>query len=103
MAAISDPRVIKFVNEQVRPLSEEARALKARIGSLTTDWFGGLNLVVLNTTDLIADGRDAEGVSRLTGADVNSAVSNLIAAHDAINDQIVSKPCVRPLQVTTPS
>jgi hypothetical protein len=103
VANITDARVIRFVNEQVRPLAEEARALKARIGSLTTDWFGGLNLVVLNTPDLIADGRDAEGVSRLTGADVNSAVSNLIAAHDAINDQIVAKPCVRPLQVTTPS
>jgi hypothetical protein len=100
MANITDPRVIKLTNEQVRPLAEQARAMRARIDSLTTDWFGGLNTLVPNTTDLVADGRDAEGASRLTGADVNSLVGNLIAAHDALNAQIIAKPCVRPLSVT---
>jgi hypothetical protein len=100
MPSISDPAAIKFCNEQVRPLCEEARALKARITSMTTDWFGGLNLKVPNTIDPVADGR-TDGVNVLTGIDVNSAVSNLIAAHDALNDQIVAKACVRPLQVTT--
>lgn len=96
MADITDPRIIKFVNEQVRPLCEEARALKARIASATTDWFAGLNALTPNDASAVADNRDAEGASRLTGADVNSAVGNLISAHDAINDQVVSKPCVRP-------
>jgi hypothetical protein len=101
MPDITNAQAIKFVNEQVRPLSEQARALKARIGALTTDWFAGLNLAVPNTPDVVADGR-TDGASVLTGIDVNSVVGNLIAAHDAINDQIIAKPCVRPLQVTTP-
>lgn len=98
MANITNAQAIKFVNEQVRPLAEQARALKAQITSMTTDWFGGINVAIPNTTDLVADGR-TDGVNLLTGADVNSAVSNLIAAHDALNDQIIAKPCVRPLQV----
>lgn len=99
MAAISDPNAIKFINEQVRPLAEAARALKARIGSLTTDWFAGLNNTITNTSDLIADGRENQGVSRITGADVTNLVGNLISAHDVLNDQIVQKPCVKPIEV----
>jgi hypothetical protein len=97
MADVTDPNVIRFVNEQVRPLCEQARALKARVGAMTTDWFAGINAKVPNDASAIQDGRTAEGVSRLTGANVNSAVGTLIAAHDAINDQVAALPCVRPL------
>ncbi len=97
MANIVSPEAIKFVNEQVRPLCEEARALMARIAAAQTLWFSGLNVQFPNDVSPVVDGRDADGSSRLTGAHVNSALSNLIAIQAASNTQIIEKPCVRAL------
>lgn len=97
MANITDPEAIRFVNEQVRPLCQAARALSARIAAMTTSWFAGLNLDIPNDSSPLADNRDAEGVSRLTGSNVVNAVSNLIAANAALNSEIISLPCVQPL------
>lgn len=96
--AITNPEAIKFANEQIRPLCEEARAMVARIGAMQTAWFGGINVTFPNDTTAVTDNRDAEGVSRLTGADINSAVGILIAILNASNAQLIQKPCVRPLQ-----
>ena len=95
---ITDPEAVRFVNEQVRTIAEDLRALKARIRAAQTSWFAGLNQRFPNTTDLVEDGREAQGVSRLTGANVNSLMSVAIGVGDAINDEIVSLPCVRPLR-----
>lgn len=100
MANITNPEAIHFVNEQIRPLCEEARALMARIAAMQTLWFSGLNAVFPNDSTVLADGRDADGSSRLTGAHVNSAVGNLIAIQAASNSQIIEKPCVRALSVS---
>lgn len=97
--AITSPEAIRFVNEQVRPLCEEARALMARINAMQTLWFSGLNTVFPNDTTAVADNRDADGSSRLTGAHVNSAVGNLISIQTASNTQIIEKPCVRAISV----
>lgn len=100
MANIVDPQAIKFVNEQVRPLAEKLRALMLQITSNETDWFAGINTKVPNDTSAVTDNRDAEGVSRLTGADVNSFISVAIAMRNAGNTQIIAKPCVRVLSVS---
>ena len=100
MADIVDTRAIKFSNEQVRPLCEDARALKARITAMSNDWFAGINVLFPNDTSNLIDNRTLEGVNELTGADVNSAVGDLINAGTALNDQIVAKPCVRVLAST---
>lgn len=97
MTTITDPQAIRFVNEQVRPLCEEARALMARIDAMSIAWFAGINAKVPNDASAVADNRDAEGVSRLVGSDVNSAVGNLIALKSASNSQNLSLPCVRAL------
>lgn len=97
MPSISDPRVIKFVNEQIRPLCEQVRATKARIVAMQNDWNATIAVLVPNDSSPLADGRDAEGVSRLTGADINQEVTNLIAVGAAANDQIIGKACVRAL------
>lgn len=94
---ITNPESIRFVNEQVRPLCEKTRALMAEISALQTLWFSGLNNSFPNDATALDDGRDAEGVSRLTGANVNSAIGTLIAIAAASNAEIVAKPCVRPL------
>lgn len=99
MAAITDPQIIKFVNEEVRPLAEKLRALMVEITDIETVWFSGLNGKTLNDSTPLEDKRDAEGVSRLTGSDVNSLISVAIAMRDAGNTQIISKPCVRALTV----
>ncbi len=104
--AITDPRAIKFANEQVRPLAESLRAIKARIEAAKNDWSADGNAIAgLFAGDQAAsdgrleDGRDAEGVSRLIGYNVAQFMDVLTAVETAINDQIVALPCVRPLEV----
>jgi hypothetical protein len=99
MPDVTDPEAIRFVSEQIRPLCEAARALNVRIDAMTTAWFAGLNADFPNDSSAVDDGREDEGVSRLTGANVNSAVGNLIAMKAASNSEILSLPCVRPLDV----
>lgn len=93
--AITNPEAIRFVNEQIRPLCEEARALNARIDAMTTLWNSGLNVQFPNDTSSVVDNRDADGSSRLTGANIQSAVGILQAMKTASNTQIIEKPCVR--------
>lgn len=96
--AITNPEAIRFVNEQIRPLCEKVRALSAEIESMQTLWFSGLNNSFPNTSEEVDDNRESEGVSRLTGANINSAVGILIAVDGAVNDEIIQKPCVRSLR-----
>lgn len=96
---ITDPQAIKFSNEQVRPLAEDFRALLARVTAAETSWNGGINAMNPNDPqELVNDGREAEGVSRLNGADINSFMSVILAMKAASNSEIIAKPCVRPLQ-----
>lgn len=101
MADIIDPQAVKYVNEVIRPLCERQRALKAEISAAKTQWFSGINALFPNSAgDPVQDGREDEGVSRLTGADINSVMGVLIAAADAVNDEIISKPCVQPFRAS---
>jgi hypothetical protein len=99
MAAISNPNAIDFVNEVIRPLCEEARSLQVRLNALRTQWYAGQNTVFAQAADTVEDGREVEGVSRLTAGDVTNAVSQLIKTATgeagAWNSEIVQKPCVR--------
>jgi len=101
MAQITDPEAIRFVNEVVRPLCEERRAHDVRVNALQTVWFGGLNAFFSAGTDTVEDGREAEGVSRLTAQQVTDAVGQLIkiaaGQSAADNTEIIQKPCVRQL------
>jgi hypothetical protein len=104
MADITNAEAIRFVNEQIRPLAESYRGLKARTDAALVTWFGGLNSVVTNSaSDPVVDGREAEGVSRLSGADVVNFVTQLTAFQAALNASgvpgVISKPCVRALIV----
>jgi hypothetical protein len=99
MADITDPEAIKFSNEEIRPICETLRKLKPEIASIRSKWFGGLNNVIGNGSDLLDDGRESEGVSRLTGEDITAVVSvldTLFGTLDAngVADRI-QKPCVR--------
>lgn len=82
---ITDPEAIRFVNEQVRPLCERARvrarAIKVEIDAMPTAGYGGLNSLLPSDSTALVTGRDAEGVSRLTGAQDNAA-AYVVAAGD---------------------
>jgi hypothetical protein len=104
VADITDPAAIRFVNEVIRPHAEKFRALKATCDSALTTWWNGISDNVPNSSDPVADGREAEGVSRLTGANVNLFVIQMALFQTAMNvdgvKQIIDKPCVRSLEVT---
>jgi len=100
---MNNPEAIRFVNETVRPLAEKIRALKAELNAARITWYSGMNSNFNKADELVEDGREAEGVSRLTCGDVTNFISQAIktaeAEASAWNDQVVSKPCVRAFQV----
>lgn len=95
MATITDPEAIRFVNEVVRPMSEEGRGFAVRRNALSNIWFGGMDAQFANGADTVEDGREAEGVSRLTAQQVKDAVQQILGMNP--NAEIIQKPCVRPL------
>lgn len=99
-APITDPQVIAFCNDVLRPLAESTRALVARISDANIKWQATIAaLVPADAGAAITDNRVAEGVTELTGMDINQLVSTLTAMSAASNAQIISKPCVQPLNV----
>jgi hypothetical protein len=100
---ITNPQAVTFTNQQVRPLAEELRAIKARIDSLMVDWFGGMNAIIPNdNNELLEDGREAQGVSRLDGDDIVGFITVAQAVQATLNTagytDRIAKPCVRPLE-----
>jgi len=105
MADITNPEAIKFCNEYLRPISEQVRKLKAQIDDLLIKWNSGVGTIIgTSVDDNIDDGRDAEGISRLTAADVVAVGLQLIAIQTQLDVtgvmEKITLPCVRPLQAT---
>lgn len=99
--AITNPQAVRFSNERIRPICEKLRALKAEILDAQTAWFSGINLMFPNDSTVLDDGRAGrEGVSVLTGANVNNVMSVVGTVASDINDQIVGLPCVNPLRAS---
>jgi hypothetical protein len=101
--AITDPEVIKFCNQIVRPLAERLRADKAELGSHNIDWTEIQDKIPNSAEETIEDGREAEGASRLTGKDVwdlmYAACGPIKTAIEQVGATTINKPCVRPLRV----
>lgn len=102
--AITDTTAIKFVNEQIRPKAETMRNLYYLCLDTKTAWENGMSTIIVDDeNEDIEDGREDEGVSRLTGADIHLFIDEiddfitLIEKQDTLIN--VSKPCVRPLEV----
>jgi len=104
MADITDTQAIKFVNEQIRPLAEAMQALDYRIQACLTQWYASASaLFPVDADAILQDGREAEGVSRLSGNDVVLLVTQLAAYKTAMDGagvrNVISKPTVRALSV----
>jgi hypothetical protein len=94
MAEITDPVAIRFVNEQVRQLAEELRALNYRLESLANDWYVGVDATVPNSP---SDVFVYAGQVDLSGADVHGLVASMLTAKAAIDGaaQLIEKAAVR--------
>jgi hypothetical protein len=108
MADITDPVVIAFLSERVRPRAEQIRALLHLLQDDRDEWLAeGIGALVPDTSDIIQDGRAAEGVAQLTGAELRliviSRYGELLTTLEAAGamDPII-KACVRALAVTLP-
>jgi hypothetical protein len=103
MADITNEQVIAFCNNFIRPHAERMRALDVQGDTALVTWFGQIAALCPNDSSPIADGRENEGVSRLTGADVNNFITQVAAYQTALNAggvaDVISKPCVRTLEV----
>lgn len=102
MADITNPEAVRFSDEQIRPLAEKLRNLKAEVDAAMVEWFNGTNALFPNDGSVLIDGRADQGDTVLTGGDVNNLVTQLLA-YQAQLDQagvadVVAKPCVRRLR-----
>ncbi len=99
---ITDPAIIKFVNETIRPMCEQLRKgkLMANACLLRSQFFAES---IPNDDTLINDGRAGEGVMQLTGADVHAVLALVTTYVTQGNDpsayMAIEKPCVRGAEV----
>jgi hypothetical protein len=103
--AITNQEVIQFSNDTVRVMAEKLRALKYEIDAAMTKYNSGIGAVcVADMSGLVEDGREAEGVSRLTGNDIVGLVAQMSALQTQLSGagvmDVIVKPCVRPLRVS---
>lgn len=108
MADITDPVVLAFLRNRVRPRAEQIRALLHLLQD-DRDEFLAENIGVLVPDDdsVIQDGRAAEGVAQLTGAEFRQIVidryGELLTVLEAAGVMApIIKACVRVLSVTLP-
>ncbi len=111
MADITDAEAIRFINEQVRPMSELLRDIYHLAQSAEGLWFTGINTTVgTSAGDNIMDGREAQGVSRLTAQDISNFMAQVINIQTLMEGttvtgtgggtlNVIRKPAVRGLSV----
>lgn len=97
---IDSPEAIKFSNEQIRPISEKIRDLKFELEAMLTDWNGGINaLFPVDPDDMLEDGREDNGDSRLSGNDVVGVMVQATTIFNQLDSigvmDVIQKPCVR--------
>lgn len=101
MPDIIDPTVIRFVDEQVRPMAEILRALSDRIDGMLSSYFVQVNPLLGGNTgvDPVLDGRETEGVSSLLLSDVQGLITQMqtIQTQFALGGvmDVITKPTVR--------
>lgn len=106
MADITNEEFIRWVNEVIRPLAETLRSAGLTVDSTIDEWnrnylglLGGLD----GADDVVLDGRESQGVSRLTGADIKAfiaAISALQSGYQAGKmTDVIYKPCVKPVTI----
>ena len=102
--AITDAEAIKFTNDYIRPMCENLRYMTARGSDWSKKWAELSSKFPNDTNEIVEDGKEAEGISRLTGADINAVATvfgSLLTIMDDTAQTAIAKPCVRPLLYET--
>lgn len=99
---ITDPEAIRLTNEIIRPLAERMRNLIAELEA-AQEMVDRIMPTIPADSTIVEDGREAEGVSVLTGLDIHGLVEIrgailLLATPQA--RALVSKASVRPMRIT---
>lgn len=106
MPDITNPVVLRFLAERVRPRAEQIRALLHLLQDDRAEYLAeNIAALVPNDASAIVDGRAGEGVAQLTGAEFHEIVvvryAELLAALEGVGAMAaVQRAAVRSLQVT---
>lgn len=100
MADITDPQVVKFSNEVMRPISDAIVGLKALSDAETVTWVQTIApaLAAYADGDTIVDGSASDGRTPLSKSDLVDAIGVLAAVVAVVNlagnEAKISKPHV---------
>jgi len=103
---ITNQLVIVYNNESIRPLAEKMRSLDAEIDAALVTYNIQISAAISGNVDgdIIEDGREGDGVSRMTKSDLTNFVTQLQAYQTQLNlagvADVISKPTVRVLSTT---
>ncbi|MEE9145971.1 MAG: hypothetical protein V3U27_01050 [Candidatus Tectomicrobia bacterium] len=106
MADITNAVVIKFSNEELRPISELARNLKIHLDHAKTQYQTTISGLIAGNadTDTLLDGSPDDGRTSVTKKDIvdfTTELNDLITELDAPGtDALISKFTVQPPQIT---
>jgi hypothetical protein len=107
MAEITDPQVVAFANQETRPMSDALYLAYRRAQNFVENYIhGGMgNLIDAGgTANLVADGSETDGRTRITGQDIINLVQAAqefmayvenLPVPTADRRYIISKPHVR--------
>lgn len=104
MADMTDPALVKFANEQIRPMAEDLRDLKAFLDDMAATYQAEIAGIMSGNVnaDTLIDGRAAEGISVLTKSDITAFFALLQSLKTTLDAagvmDTVRKPTVRPLR-----
>lgn len=102
MADITEPVVVRFSNDYLRPLSEAVRNLGIRLNDAKVEYTTIISDLISGNADgdLLADGSPADGRSQVTKKDIVDLLSMLNSLLTEINatgnDSLMAKFTVRP-------
>lgn len=89
--AITDPKAVRFCNEQIRPSCDKLTQFYWFIKAVKQEYLatpGLATAIPSSASEVVADGADTDGRTQITGADVQAALTHLntlIASLEANN------------------
>ena len=105
---ITDPEVVRYCNVYLRPFAERLRAIKAELTDATAAYAANVDglLVQYVSADPVIDGREAEGIGRITKIDMIRLRTLMVNLSTVLADASVTDPdtllatfTVRPLRI----
>ncbi len=101
--AIDTPTLIAFSNHAVRPLANNLSALIVTLEAIGPDVDMLLPQVPNDPNEIVMDGRENEGVPRMTGADVHMLAqfrTTILSLRSPELDGVIARARTRPPQVS---